>query len=189
MTHFRTVQTQSQREEDPSIKFSDDLKESREIGKSAVWTLSSAKPGFGVDQLRDDNLESYWQSDGPQPHLINIQFNKKTAIEEVRIFTDHKLDESYTPCKISVRAGTNYHDLQEIKLLELEEPSGWLKVSIIPPNKNYLRANFIQVAVLQNHQNGRDTHIRQVKIFGPRYASSKLMHFKTEEFTVYSELR
>lgn len=31
-------------------------------------------PGFGVDQLRDDNLETYWQSDGSQPHLVNIQF-------------------------------------------------------------------------------------------------------------------
>lgn len=30
--------------------------------------------GFGVDQLRDDNLETYWQSDGSQPHLVNIQF-------------------------------------------------------------------------------------------------------------------
>lgn len=75
----------------------------REIGSQAVWSLSSCKPGqlqtrctvccvhtvmrlviltlllhtcagFGVDQLRDDNLETYWQSDGSQPHLVNIQF-------------------------------------------------------------------------------------------------------------------
>lgn len=32
------------------------------------------RAGFGVDQLRDDNLETYWQSDGSQPHLVNIQF-------------------------------------------------------------------------------------------------------------------
>ncbi|XP_030099609.1 anaphase-promoting complex subunit 10 isoform X1 [Mus musculus] len=54
----------------------------REIGSQAVWSLSSCKPGFGVDQLRDDNLETYWQSDGSQPHLVNIQFrslfNRKT---------------------------------------------------------------------------------------------------------------
>ena len=45
----------------------------REIGDLAVWSLSTAKPGNGVDQLRDDNTDTYWQSDGPQPHLINVQ--------------------------------------------------------------------------------------------------------------------
>ncbi|XP_069861418.1 anaphase-promoting complex subunit 10-like isoform X1 [Dipodomys merriami] len=32
-------------------------------------------PGFGVDRLRDGNLETNWQSDGSQPHLVNIQFS------------------------------------------------------------------------------------------------------------------
>ena len=31
-----------------------------------------------------------------------------------------------------------------------------------------VRCHFVQVVVLASHQNGRDTHIRQVKIFGPR---------------------
>jgi hypothetical protein len=30
-----------------------------------------------------------------------------------------------------------------------------------------VRAHLVQIAVLANHQNGRDTHIRQVKIYGP----------------------
>lgn len=33
----------------------------QEIGSQAVWSLSSAKPGFGIEQLRDNNLETYWQ--------------------------------------------------------------------------------------------------------------------------------
>jgi anaphase-promoting complex subunit 10 len=33
----------------------------QELGDLAVWSVSSAKPGFGVDQLRDDNLNTYWQ--------------------------------------------------------------------------------------------------------------------------------
>ena len=44
----------------------------REIGELAVWTLSSAKPGNGVDQLRDNSVSTFWQSDGVQPHYINI---------------------------------------------------------------------------------------------------------------------
>ncbi len=33
----------------------------REIGDEAVWTLSSAKPGNGIEQLRDGNTETFWQ--------------------------------------------------------------------------------------------------------------------------------
>lgn len=67
----------SQRPEnaDATVIFKNDIKnEVREIGDQAIWSLSSCKPGFGIDQLRDDNFDTYWQSDGPQPHLVNIQF-------------------------------------------------------------------------------------------------------------------
>jgi len=33
----------------------------REIGDLAVWTLSSAKPGNGVEQIRDDSISTFWQ--------------------------------------------------------------------------------------------------------------------------------
>uniref|UniRef100_A0A8P4GCX6 Anaphase-promoting complex subunit 10 n=1 Tax=Dicentrarchus labrax TaxID=13489 RepID=A0A8P4GCX6_DICLA len=88
----------------------------REIGSQAVWSLSSCKPGFGVDQLRDDNLETYWQSDGSQPHLVNIQFRRRTTVKMLCIYADYKSDESYTPSKISVRVGNNFHNLQEIRV-------------------------------------------------------------------------
>ncbi|XP_057272266.1 anaphase-promoting complex subunit 10 isoform X2 [Pezoporus wallicus] len=108
----------------------------REIGSQAVWSLSSCKPGFGVDQLRDDNLETYWQSDGSQPHLVNIQFRRKTTVKTLCIYADYKSDESYTPSKISVRVGNNFHNLQEIRdgcgtftcyrigLIEQQDPPG-----------------------------------------------------------------
>jgi anaphase-promoting complex subunit 10 len=53
---------------------------SREIGGLAVWTVTSAKPGNGVELLRDDREDTYWQSDGTQPHLVNIQFQRKVTI-------------------------------------------------------------------------------------------------------------
>ena len=48
-----------------------------EIGEDAVWTLSTAKAGNGVQQLRDNNMQTFWQSDGLQPHLITLEFNKQ----------------------------------------------------------------------------------------------------------------
>lgn len=72
-------------------------------------------------------MDTYWQSDGQLPHLVNIQFQRKTMVSHIYIYTDYKLDESYTPSRISIRAGTHFNDLQEIEVIELIEPSGeWL---------------------------------------------------------------
>ena len=44
-------------------------------------------------------METYWQSDGQLPHLVNIQFRKKTTVQDICIYIDYKLDESYTPSR------------------------------------------------------------------------------------------
>ena len=104
------------------------------------------------------------------PHLVNIQFHKKTAVQEIALYTDFRLDESYTPSKISIRAGTCLADLQEIQMVELEEPAGWVTMSLTPSKRQdtHFRTFFLQLGILANHQNGRDTHIRQIKVFSPR---------------------
>ena len=71
----------------------------REVGQNAFWSLSSAKAMTGIEQLRDNRLDTFWQSDGSQPHLINVQFPRKTDIEFVSLYCDFKADESYTPQK------------------------------------------------------------------------------------------
>ena len=51
---------------------------------------------------------------------------------------------------------------------------------------------FIQVAVLANHQNGRDTHIRQIKIYTPRRLMGQHMNlpeFSTVAFQQFACLR
>lgn len=139
----------------------------REVGSIATWSLSSSKAGFGVEQLRDNSTETYWQSDGPQPHLVNISFTRKITIKVVCIYVDFTSDESYTPYKMSIRAGNSYTDLQEIEQIEMDKPTGWVVISLKDGNDAPVRACHVQIAVLGNHQNGRDTHLRQVKIYSP----------------------
>lgn len=82
---------------------------------------------------------SVHRSDGLQPHLISIQFQRKMPLlvrcrsrmcrvarggtfkrsksspprpQELHMHVDYKLDESYTPKQVSVRAGHTYHDLK-----------------------------------------------------------------------------
>eukprot|EP00873_Tetraselmis_striata_P038626 jgi/Tetstr1/458890/TSEL_004397.t1 len=149
----------------------------REVGSLAVWSVTSAKPGNGVQLLRDDRDDTYWQSDGTQPHLVNIQFQKKVRLQQVSLYLDYRVDESYTPNRIAIRAGTSFYDLKEVKVVELEEPKGWVTVPLVEPGgrHSFMRAFMVQVAVLSNHQNGRDTHIRKVKVFGPRADSSRAL--------------
>eukprot|EP00750_Incisomonas_marina_P027009 INCI6077.2.p1 GENE.INCI6077.2~~INCI6077.2.p1 ORF type:complete len:249 (-),score=54.07 INCI6077.2:137-883(-) len=175
----------------------------REIGNEAVWTLSSAKSGNGVDQLRDNDINTFWQSDGTQPHEVNIQFLCKKSICAISFYLEHKLDESYTPKKISIRAGDTYHDQEQVCVLELEEPSGWITVPLElsmdqtcytphPRDHEPLRAHLVQVSVDGMHQNGRDTHIRQIKIYGPRTEATPLASlpkFRTLALSTFGSLR
>ncbi|KAK3006357.1 hypothetical protein RJ639_016610 [Escallonia herrerae] len=168
----------------------DDL---REMAKKASWSVSSCKPGNGVHSLRDDNLETYWQSDGAQPHLVNIQFQRKVKLQLVIVYVDFKLDESYTPCKISICAGDGFHNLKDIKTVELEKPSGWVYIPLSgnDPRETFVNTFMLQIAVLSNHLNGRDTHVRQIKVYGPR--PNPIPHqpfqFTSREFITYSTIR
>ncbi|TYZ64983.1 hypothetical protein PybrP1_005775 [[Pythium] brassicae (nom. inval.)] len=168
----------------------------REVGDEAVWSLSTAKPGNGVDQLRDNNVDTYWQSDGSQPHLINIQFQRKTALVALALYLDYKLDESYTPKKLSLRCGATLHDLREIHTQSIAEPSGWVTIPLRAADSDDteapLRTFFLQIAVVAMHQNGRDTHIRQVKVYAPREPNvldRSVPEPSTEQFWAFSCIR
>ena len=60
--------------------FFSQLPPTREVGNQAARSLSSCKPGFGVEQIRDHNYEIHCQSDGQLPHLVNVQFKRKTIV-------------------------------------------------------------------------------------------------------------
>lgn len=55
-------------------------------------------------------------------------------------------------------------------MVDLEEPVGWTTVSLVTEadSVNALHVYYVQVAVISNHQNGRDTHVRLVSVYGPR---------------------
>ena len=104
----------------------------------------------------------------------------RRAISEVLFYLDYKLDESYTPKKISICCGTTFHDLREVRSVELHEPNGWVAVSLTNLEAglgggagggggggggsgsggggnggariSYLRAHFVQVSISSMHQ-------------------------------------
>lgn len=172
----------------------------RDLGPLASWTVSSSKPGFGIDLVQDPSLETYWQSDGPQPHFINIHFPRLVRVRFLSIYLNFGLDESYTPSSVRVMAGMGHHTLLEIQALALREPGGWHHIDLTsrlgprPPRlhadddngkddrdddrdddervERVFETRLVQLQVLANHQNGKDTHIRAIKLHGPVVPSS-----------------
>ena len=53
--------------------------------------------------------------------------------------------------------------------MELSVPKGWIDVPVAGagggPDGNSLCCWFVRVVVLENHQNGKDTHVRGVKVY------------------------
>lgn len=140
----------------------------REISPLASWTVSTFKPGCGVDALRSASTAQFWQSDGPQPHLLNIHFFKLVSIVKMRVYLDFELDESYTPTRMIFYGGFSMYDLTEFAEWVGEGPKGWVDVNLEgvgSGGSNVLRAMVVQIRVCENHQNGKDTHVRGVQIF------------------------
>jgi len=52
-------------------------------------------------------------------------------------------------------------------VIDLNEPTGWVLIPIKDIHEKPIRTFMIQIAVISNHQNGRDTHMRQIKIHSP----------------------
>jgi anaphase-promoting complex subunit 10 len=115
-------------------------------------------------------IENYWQSDGGQPHRITLEFQKKTEICFVLFYLDFRMDESYTPSKIVIHHGSSILDLGNPIIENFHEPSGWVRVDLrkkVNDQLKPIRTFVIQISILQNHQNGRDTHIRGIRVIGP----------------------
>eukprot|EP00871_Galdieria_phlegrea_P001419 jgi/Galph1/2278/GphlegSOOS_G918.1 len=174
-----------------------------DLSDSAIWSVSSSKVGNGVDKLRDGKIDTFWQSDGILPHVVNIQFNAKTRICELRLFLDYRYDESYTPQKIAIRTGNYFGDLKDILHKELTEPQGWVciplcedEVNIVEggqPLVSFVQASLLQIVILSNYQSGKDTHIRQIQVIGfkdrEKEKSFYLPKFQTIDFLVYQHIR
>ncbi|ODV77535.1 galactose-binding like protein [Suhomyces tanzawaensis NRRL Y-17324] len=159
-----------------------------DLSPLANWKLSSFKQGYGLSQLRYDSPDSYWQSDGSNgnnnnnaitnnqlsnPHSITIQFAKKVSLERISIFTNFSLDESYTPSRIRIMAGSSDGwDLSEVCTVNFSKPIGWSHIIFNGiRNDGVLKCFMVKLVILANHQDGKDSHIRAIRCFGKKSAN------------------
>ncbi|OUC45819.1 Anaphase-promoting complex, subunit 10 [Trichinella nativa] len=125
--------------------------------------------GHGVPALRDASHNTYWQTNGPLPHLLTLYFNRLTLVSHLCIYVDTDVDGSYTPKTLSIRRGTQLCDMVENVLVHLANFKGWAVIPLCARGRNFVSAFILQIAILANHLNGRDSCIRQIKVFGPKF--------------------
>ncbi|EAU85650.2 anaphase-promoting complex [Coprinopsis cinerea okayama7 len=149
-----------------------------DISDRAKWSVSSYKFGFGVECLRDGDPDTFWHSDGPQPHFITLEFPCKVAIQKISILLRFPLDDSYTPSTLAIRAGTGPSDLQDVRMVTFDKPDGWITFDVSSePNEDGdglapVYAYVLQIIIAANHMSGKDTHVRGLRVLGPiEYAS------------------
>ena len=94
---------------------------------------------------------------------------KRVGIRAIRFYVDYQEDESYTPTKIVFKSGTSENNLIEFATMNMASPYGWQEVPISgaggEPAANTLVSYVLQMQILENHQNGKDTHLRGIKIY------------------------
>lgn len=141
----------------------------QDIGGTASWWASSHKQGYPVGNVRDDSPHTFWQSDGQLPHSIIVRFTKRQAIERVSLFVSYLHDESYTPSAVSVFAGTGDHDLAPVRTFHMDSPLGWRHITFEDTTREgILKCSLVKLVFLANHQNGKDTHLRALKVMARR---------------------
>ena len=112
---------------------------------------------------------TFWQSDGPQPHLLNLHFFKLVKICRLRVYLDFSSDESYTPTKMEFWGGwSSSYGLVQFGEWTGAEPRGWQEISLDGcgvDGRSEIRCMVLQVRIIENHQNGKDTHLRGLQVF------------------------
>lgn len=138
------------------------------VNHLAYWKPSSYKVGNPIENALDDNPESFWQSDGLQPHQLDISFSKRIDVVMMAFYFSLIADESYTPRLVKIYVGHSPSDALFYKTLEVRNVNGWVALTFEDNRSDHLlKCQFIRIVFPVNHENGKDTHLRGIRIFAP----------------------
>ncbi|KAI5192215.1 anaphase-promoting complex subunit 10 [Nematocida minor] len=116
--------------------------------------LSTYKTGHGPEELFSESLEQFWHTDGNLPHYIEIEFHEIKRLAEIKMNLGHTQDKSYIPKEIEIRCGKTRDTIEVLKTVLISDKMPVVNISI---NEDCC---YLQIIILSNHQEGRDSRIR-----------------------------
>lgn len=169
------------------------------VSNVCYWKASSYKAMHPIENVLNDDPESYWQSDGGQPHIVDIYFNKRVEVTLLALFFGFEVDESYSPSVMKVYVGDSINDLTYYEEWHIQRITQWyarkfpshpikkdksknVETTSIYYNRNKsknkekneemkektlpVKCQVMRLSFPLNHDNGKDTHLRGIRIFG-----------------------
>ena len=93
-----------------------DFSNLKNLNQASTVYLSSARKSNGINELLDNNLSLFWQSnkkaDCTENHFILYEFEKLESIKYICINLNYDVDESYTPKQVVIKCGLYIEDLK-----------------------------------------------------------------------------
>jgi anaphase-promoting complex subunit 10 len=120
--------------------------------------LSSFKRGHSLKELLSKDMSEYWATDDILPHAIQISFDRLQYVHSIQLFLSFAQDDSYTPERIEIRTGLTREAIRPVSSVTLVEPEGLFTLNIAR------KCFYIQLIINSNHQEGKDSHIRHMKV-------------------------
>ena len=69
-------------------------------------------------------------------HPSTSNMRRSRASQKIAVYLSHKKDDSYTPEKMGIRAGTSLRDLQDVRTVRFEKPEGWIEFAVSSEDNN-----------------------------------------------------
>lgn len=193
-----------------------------DISKLCYWKASSSKVMHPIENVLNDDPESFWQSDGGQPHIVDIYFNKRVELAMLVLFFGFEVDESYSPSVMKIYIGDSINDLIYYEEWRIQRITQWFakKFPSYPqkrknhtdedidlyderrPERHYeeryrrndsnkntkhekemtlpVKCQVMRLTFPLNHDNGKDTHLRGIRIFAKDDGALPVVSSNTE---------
>jgi len=129
--------------------------------------------------------------------ITSAFISRRVKVQKVSLFLDVGSDESYTPNKLCVRAGTTIHDVQDVRMVHFEKPTGWVTFDVLheaeqPDAVHTLDLHVLQIVIVGNYMSGKDTHVRGMLVLGTEIVEEQEEHlfpFTSQAFRMHQTIR
>ncbi|OBA27122.1 galactose-binding like protein, partial [Hanseniaspora valbyensis NRRL Y-1626] len=132
-----------------------------------TWVASSEKEENSIKNVLNNDINTYWQSDGFLPHSIEVKFDKLTKLNNILMFFSNKMDQSYSPNFIKIYGGTHELDMTLLKSLKIKNVEGWINLFFYSDSYIYnppIDIKILKINIFSNQQKGKDSHLRFVRL-------------------------
>ncbi|KAJ3368922.1 Anaphase-promoting complex subunit 10 [Allomyces arbusculus] len=140
-----------------------------DITHTGQWSLSSAAPKHGLQELHAPDTDLFWQSSALSgPHDMVVDTHKLTTVQAVALHLDYARDETWTPRIVQVQAGATRNGWVDVgDPVTLTHPHGWVLIHNAP-----VACHTLRIRIVETHQQGRNCQVRGVRVFAARPSGS-----------------